>query len=84
MTESVTSKINTAGSTYVLKLLNSRPENWERIAGVVDHRDLTGALVKLTARDFTRIARATTSKPQTLFSELSRGSRTCCSSTKRS
>lgn len=56
MTESVTSKINTAGSTYVLKLLNSRPENWERIAGVVDHRDLTGALVKLTARDFTRIA----------------------------
>lgn len=73
MTESVTSKINTAGSTYVLKLLNSRPENWERIAGVVDHRDLTGALVKLTARDFTRIASDNYEQAaDTLFRALSR------------
>lgn len=56
MTESVTSKINTAGSEYLLKSLNSKPENWLRIAEVIDHNDLTGAIVKLTANDFTRIA----------------------------
>ncbi|MEL4318722.1 hypothetical protein WJX64_06900 [Leifsonia sp. YIM 134122] len=56
MTESVTSKIKTAGSSFVIRMLNSRPENWERIAEVVERDDLTGAIVKLTANDFRRIA----------------------------
>lgn len=55
LSESVTSKIRTAGSTYVSKSLSSTPRNWGRIVELVEHPDLTGTLVKLTARDFARI-----------------------------
>ena len=73
MTESVTSKINTAGSEYRLKSLASGPENWLRIAEVVQDPDLTGAIVKLTAADFKRIAdRNYADVADTLFRELAK------------
>lgn len=56
MTESVTSKIHTAGSEYTLKSLNSMPANWMLIAEIIERADLTGVIVKLTGNDFRRIA----------------------------
>ncbi|WP_141388354.1 hypothetical protein, partial [Microbacterium maritypicum] len=56
MTESVTSKINTSGGEYVLKSLNSKPGNWVNIAEIVKRSDLTGVIMKLTGKDFQRIA----------------------------
>jgi hypothetical protein len=58
MTESVTSKIHTAGSEYTLKSLNSKPANWMLIAEIIERADLTGVIVKLTGKDFRRIASA--------------------------
>lgn len=71
LSESVTSKIRTAGSTYISKSLSSTPANWMRIAHLLEQPGLTGALVKLTARDFVRIARAEyASAADALFTRL--------------
>lgn len=73
MTESVTSKINTAGSDYCLKSLASGPANWVSIAEVARHPDLTGAIVKLTANDFKKIAdNSYGDAADTLFRELAK------------
>lgn len=55
LSESVTTKITTAGNEYRSKKLASEPENWWMIVDILRRTDLLGAIIKLTANDFKRI-----------------------------
>ena len=55
LSESVTTKITTAGNEYRSKKLASNPENWWTIVSILRRTDLLGAIIKLTASDFERI-----------------------------
>ena len=73
LSESVTTKITTAGNEYRLKLLASNPGNWWTIVSILRRSDLVGAIVKLTASDFKRIHSARyRDVASALFTELAR------------
>lgn len=73
LTESVTTKITTAGNEYVSKRLSSSPENWWAIVSLLRRSDLLGAIVKLTASDFERIHKERYAAVSiALFEELAR------------
>jgi hypothetical protein len=55
--ESVISKLATAGSHYVSKLLQSGPRNWEQILHLLEREELVGAVCKLTGNDYGQILR---------------------------
>ncbi|MDH6180160.1 hypothetical protein M2152_000342 [Microbacteriaceae bacterium SG_E_30_P1] len=55
LSESVTTRITTSGSKYVSKALSSGPANWRKITELLERPDLTGAIVKLTGKDFERL-----------------------------
>lgn len=54
LTESVTTKITTAGNEYRAKLLSSTPENWWTIISYLQQPRLLGVIAKFTANDFQR------------------------------
>lgn len=73
LSESVTTKITTAGNEYRSKMLASNPENWWKIVNILRNSDLLGAIVKLTANDFERIQRERYSEVSiAMFAELAR------------
>lgn len=55
LSESVTSKLTTAGSRYVGKMLQSSSANWHKIVELLRDPDLVGVLVKLTGSDYMRL-----------------------------
>lgn len=55
-TESITSKISTSGGEYIHKRLESKPENWATIIRHLESRELSGAVVTLTDRNYAQIA----------------------------
>lgn len=56
LTESSTSKLTTAGASYIVKSLHSKPENWVKIVGLLKSPNLVGAIVKFTGNDYERMA----------------------------
>lgn len=71
LSESVTTKITTAGNEYRSKKFASNPENWRKIIELLKSPDLIGAIVKLTTQDFRRIYSQSYSKvASALFAEL--------------
>jgi hypothetical protein len=53
--ESATTQLRSSGTSYVKKLLNSNPENWTKIAAMVNSPHCRGALVVLTGNDYQAI-----------------------------
>lgn len=73
LSESVTTKISTAGAEYVAKVLFSSPVNWWRIVALLKRADLAGAIVKLTRKDFERISKDQYAEvANALFEELAK------------
>jgi hypothetical protein len=52
VTESVKTKLAMVGEDYIVKLLDSRPQNWETIVGLLEATSTATCVVKLTGRDF--------------------------------
>jgi hypothetical protein len=50
--ESATTRLRASGGLYHKKLLNSRPENWRQIIGMVTSPHNQGTLVTLTGSDY--------------------------------
>ena len=50
--EGVTAKLKAVGTLYKRKMLESRPENWEKIISIFQEFDVTSVVVKLTNTTF--------------------------------
>lgn len=73
LSESVTTKISTGGSSYISKMLASTPGNWWTIVSILRRPSLTGSIVKLTKKDYERISRNEYAEvADALFSELAK------------
>lgn len=55
--ESATTRLRASGGRYHKKLLNSRPENWRQIIGMVTSPHNQGTLVTLTGYDYMSMCR---------------------------
>src|SRR4051812_48078542 len=55
LADSAVSKVKTAGLTYVQKLLDSGPDNWDQITEYVTEEGLVGVSGRLRGSDFTTI-----------------------------
>lgn len=72
VTESVSTKITTAGNVFISKKLSSSPENWWTIVNLLSRSDLLGVIMKLTASDFERVCKEPyVAVAAALFKELS-------------
>lgn len=58
LTETSTSKLTTSGTRYLVKSLNSKPDNWRVIARLLYDPNLIGVIVKFTGKDYERLTRA--------------------------